>query len=95
MFRCNVSTHYWLYEIPLKKLRRIKSQNLSYEKHNQNPKGEDSLGNIHLHGYGILGIVLLYSALKVQLPELALVGFFAMFPIIVVNLIFYIIWKKD
>ncbi len=45
--------------------------------------------------YGILGIVLLYSALKVQLPELALVGFFVIFPIIVVNLIFFIIWKKD
>lgn len=46
-------------------------------------------------GYGILGIVLLYSALKVQLPELALVGFFAIFPITVVNLMFFILWKTD
>ena len=44
--------------------------------------------------YGVLCLAFLSIALKIQLPELALTGFLAMFPITIVNLTFFIKWKR-
>ncbi|MDI6840711.1 MAG: carotenoid biosynthesis protein [bacterium] len=53
-------------------------------------KIDKSIFLIPVVGYGMLCLSLLYFALKIQLHGLALIGFFTMFPITVVNLIFFI-----
>ncbi len=45
-------------------------------------------------GYGILCLALVSLALMVQLPKLALIGFFAMFPIVIANIIQFTRWRR-
>ena len=46
-------------------------------------------------GYGLLCLTFLSFALEMQSPQLALTGFLAMFPIAIVNLIFFTNWKRN
>lgn len=46
-------------------------------------------------GYGVVCIAFFSIALKIQLPELALTGLLAMFPVVIINLIFFINWRKS
>jgi len=46
-------------------------------------------------GYGLLCLVFVAWALKLSLPVLSLIGFLAMFPITVVNVVLFLKWKRD
>jgi len=63
----------------------------SPKEHSKTDKSVFVLPNM---GYGMLCIVLFSTALKVQLSKLALIGFFVMFPIIIINLIVFINGQK-
>lgn len=56
---------------------------------------DKSIFLIPVIGYGMLCLMFLSFALKMYLPQLALIGFLVMFPIVIVNLILFINWKKD
>jgi len=43
--------------------------------------------------YGVLGFMLVSRAFRIQMPDLALIGFLAMGPVLIVNLIFFIYWR--
>ena len=44
--------------------------------------------------YGALCVSFIFYAINIQLPELALIGSLVMMPIVVINLIFFVNWKK-
>ena len=43
--------------------------------------------------YGVLGFMLVSRAFRIQMPDLALIGFLAMGPVLIVNLILFIYWR--
>jgi putative membrane protein len=54
------------------------------------PTGIDkSVLLIPVVGYGMLCLAFVFLALMVQLPELAITGFFAIFPIVIANLVLF------
>lgn len=55
---------------------------------------DKSIFMIPVLGYGALCLTFLAIALKFQLPKLALIGSCAMFPIVIINLMFFVNWKN-
>jgi uncharacterized membrane protein len=49
---------------------------------------------IPLIGYGLLCLALVSIALRLNLPDLALIGLLTMFPVVIANICLFIRWKK-
>ncbi|MFC1962918.1 carotenoid biosynthesis protein, partial [Chloroflexota bacterium] len=61
------------------------------------PRNERVVGSVMLIpviGYGVLSLALVWFSLTNQSPILAVIGSLTMFPVMVINLKLYTIWKK-
>lgn len=57
-------------------------------------KVDRSVFLIPVVGYGVLCSLFFFTAVRIQLPELALVGVFTMLPVMVANLILFTVWRR-